>query len=207
MASSSRRIHGFTLIELMVTLAVFVILALVAMPSFTSFRQRSALRGTTEQVQSFWNQARFEAAKRNQMVKVGVGVSGSNFCLGAATTTAPADTAPCDCLTANACDVAAFPAPDVSFGSQSEWRGVTFVVSSGVTPTLGGTNNSVAVIEPKRTTLATRTQAGVLSFAGPSGGKSYKLNMRVDKFGRAALCESNLAVDKMSDYTDRRCDP
>lgn len=211
MALRARPFQGFTLIELMVTLSVLLILTLLALPSFISFRQRAAVRGSTEQVQSFWNQARFEAAKRNQMVKVGVQQSGANFCLGAATTTNQNDTTPCDCLavapTTNICDVASFPAADATFASQSEWRNVTFVVASGTTPSLGGLNNSVAVIEPKRTALTVSTQAGALTFAGPTGGKSYRVNMLVDRFGRAALCESNLAVDKMSDYTTRRCDP
>ena len=38
------RIRGFTLIELMITLTVVVVLLLIAIPSFLSFRQRAALR-------------------------------------------------------------------------------------------------------------------------------------------------------------------
>lgn len=208
MASASRQILGFTLIELMVTLAVILILAMLALPSFNSFQQRSTLRGSTEQVMSFWNQARFEAAKRNQMVKVGVKTSGVNFCLGAATTSDPSDTTPCDCFTANACDVAGFPAPPSSaFDTQSAWRGVTFVTAAGTTPTLGGTDQAVAVIEPKRASLAAPGEAGVLTFLGPAGSKSYRLNLFIDDFGKAVLCESNLTVDSMSDYSKRRCNP
>lgn len=211
MTSASRRIEGFTLIELMVTLTVILILALLALPSFNSFLQRSALRGSTEQVMSFWNQARFEAAKRNQMVKVGVKTSGVNFCLGAATTTDASDTTPCNCFAANACDVAGFPAPPGppagSFDTQSEWRGVTFATVAGTTPTLGGTDKAVAVIEPKRASLAAPGEAGVLTFLGPSGSKSYRLNLFIDDFGKAVLCESKLTVDSMSDYSTRRCDP
>ena len=208
MASVSHRSSGFTLIELMVTLAVIVILTLIALPSFQSFQQRSALRGASEQVLSLWNQARFEAAKRNQMVKFGVNTSGANFCIGLATTTTVNDTTPCDCFTANACNVAVFPAvPSSAFDTQSEWRRVTFITTNGTTPTLGGTNNAVAVIEPKRTALAASGEAGILSFQGPSGRRSYRLNMYVDDFGKATLCESNLAVDHMSDYLTRRCAP
>src|SRR5436190_5096275 len=62
------RVRGFTLIELMITLAVIVVLLLIAVPSFQSFRQRAALRGGAEQAMSLWQQARFEAAKRNSYV-------------------------------------------------------------------------------------------------------------------------------------------
>jgi prepilin-type N-terminal cleavage/methylation domain-containing protein len=211
MATARPSSAGFTLVELMITVAVVVILALIALPSFSSFRQRSALRGAGDQVESFWSQARFEAAKRNQMVKVGVNTNGSNFCLGAATTTNRDDTTPCDCFTANACDVAGFPAPPVSnFDTQSEWRGVTFVVASGTTPTLGGADQSVAVIEPKRAGLASANpagQAGALTFAAPRGAKSYKLNFVVDQFGRGTLCQSTASTDTMSDYINRKCSP
>jgi prepilin-type N-terminal cleavage/methylation domain-containing protein len=203
MPSVTRRTRGFTLIELMVAVAVVVILGILAIPSMIAFRERATLRAGTEQVLSFWNQARFEAAKRNQMVKVGVATSGTTFCLGAATTTDTADNTPCDCFTANACDVAAFPPP----AAQSEWGGMRFVVENNVTPTLGGANNKLAVIEPKRGGLTEATDAGALTFADPSGGKDYKLNMRVDPFGRALLCESSTAADHMSDYIDRACSP
>ena len=209
MAFAFHRNLGFTLIELMVTLAVVVILAMLALPSFNSFQQRSVLRGSTEQVMSFWNQARFEAAKRNKMVKVGVKTSGVNFCLGAAETTNESDTSPCNCFIANDCNVAGFPAPPtlLTFDTQSEWRGVTFVTASGSTPTLGGMNEAVAVIEPKRTSLAAPGQRGVLTFLGPSGSKSYRVNLLIDDFGKAVLCESKLTVDRMSDYSTRRCNP
>lgn len=202
MPSSSRRIRGFTLIELMITLAVIVVIMLLALPSFASFQHRSALRGSSEQALGFWNQARFEAAKRNQMVKVGVKVSGSQFCLGATTTTVddPDNDEPCNCFTVGACNVTIFPADPAN--NQAEWRGVTV---SG-TPTLG-TNTGVAVIEPKRTALTATTMAGAISFAGPIGRRNYRVNLLVDRFGRAVLCGSNSAPDTMSDYTNRKCGP
>lgn len=196
MNRNSRRTRGFTLVEMMVTLAVIAILLMVAAPSFIALRQRATLTAAGEQVLGVWNQARLEAAKRNSMVKVGVYSSGATFCIGAATTTDPADSTACDCTTANACDVAVFPA------AQSEWRGVTL---SG-TPTLGG-NTGVVVIEPKRTMLTESADSGALSLAGPSGQYSYKLNFLADQFGRGVLCESSSATHKMPAFTTRRCDP
>jgi prepilin-type N-terminal cleavage/methylation domain-containing protein len=196
MASELRRIRGFTLIELVITITVILVLMLLALPSFNAFQQRSALRGGAEQALGFWNQARLEAAKRNQLVKVGVSVTGSEFCLGATTTTIDAvdhDT-PCDCQTAGACDVATFGA------DQDEWQGVTL----NGTPTLGE-DSGVAVIEPKRTVLIDPNMAGTISFDGPAGTKSYTLNLRIDRLGRGALCQSTSAPDEMSDYINREC--
>ena len=49
-----------------------LVLLPIALPSFEGVRQRAAFGASAEQLLSFWNQARLEAAKRNQMVKVGV---------------------------------------------------------------------------------------------------------------------------------------
>jgi type IV fimbrial biogenesis protein FimT len=196
MARFRRKASGFTLIELMVSLAVIAILLLVAVPSFVALRQRQTLEATGEQVQGLWNQARLEAAKRNQLVKFGVYTSGGNYCLGAATTTDGTDSTPCDCTTAGACDVLAFP------GLQSDWREVTIVG----TPTLG-TNSGVVVIEPHRSSLTDFGDAGAITFAGPPGSRAYRLNLLVDGLGRSALCESTGATDRMPAFGARRCAP
>ena len=205
MAQVSKHIRGFTVIELMVTVLVMLVLIAIAQPSFEGLRQRTAIRGAAENVMSFWNQARLEAAKRNQMVKVGaIFGSGDAFCLGAATTTNPADDIPCDCTTAApsdatlTCDIARFP------GDQGEWKRVTL---SGMT--LGGgtfiSDMEPTVIEPKRTNLVVPGDAGSISLSGPPGQFAYKVNMRVDRFGRAMLCESFSATHHLSDYGTRQC--
>jgi prepilin-type N-terminal cleavage/methylation domain-containing protein len=188
---------GFTLVELMVALAVMTVLLMVAVPSFVALRQRSTLNASGEQVLGLWNQARLEAAKRNQMVKFGVLSynSGNSFCIGAGTTIFFNDTTPCDCST-NACDVLNYPE------NQKEWHSVTLAG----TPTLGA-GNGVIVIEPRRVSPTDPDNAGAITFNGPPGRYAYKLNFHIDRFGRGVLCESNAAAQKMPAYTTRRCDP
>jgi len=210
MAGGTRFAKGFTLIELAVTLTVALVLAMLAFPSFEGMRQRAATRGAANQLLSFWSQARLEAVKRNAMVKVGVVQtnSGAQFCLGAATTTDSADTTPCDCTVAapadaaTTCDVARFPA-DMG-ASQSEWNRVTL---SGVT--LGGgtliTAIQPAVIEPKRATLTVSADDGTITVLGPPGNFSYKMNLSVDKFGRALICQSTASTHNLPDYADKKC--
>lgn len=208
MAQVSKHVRGFTVIELMVTVLVMLVLLAIAQPSFESLRQRTAIRGAAENVLSFWNQARLEAAKRNQFVKVGVVQtnSGKEFCLGAALTTNTADTTPCNCMevapSSNVCDIAIFPGPN----NQSEWRGVSL---AGVT--LGGgtviTAIQPALIEPKRTNLVVAADDGSITLAGPTGRLAYKVNLQVDRFGRAVLCESTSATHQLPDYGTRRCAP
>jgi type II secretory pathway pseudopilin PulG len=199
---ASRRQAGFSLIELCVTLVVSFTFFLMALPPFSDLRQRSALRGAGDQALSFWNEARFEAVKRGQMVKVGVftGASGA-FCLGAATTTDAADTLPCDCLSeapaSNACDVARWPV------DQSEWSGVRLAGAS-IAGSGGGTLRPV-VIEPSRTMLTSAAARGTIGLAPAAGAHPYRLNLAIDNLGHGLLCESRTAAARLPGFDDRRC--
>lgn len=192
------RARGFTLVELMVTLAVLVILAMLAMPSFIEFRQRSALRGAADQVASFWGDSRFAAVRANSLVKVGFKTGAGGFCIGAATTTDPADDAGCDCFTAGACNVGSYPS------DQSEWRGVRV---AGL-PTIGDTDtddSGTVVIDPKRATLTQAADAGRILLQGPTGRLDYRMDVVIDRNGRAIQCQPATSPGKMSDYLDRQC--
>lgn len=190
---------GFTLIELMVALAVVAILLVMAIPSFMDFRQRAALRGGADQVVSFWADARFEALRRNRFIKVTMqsDVNG-RICLGAANATGPGDATACDCFTAAACDVATFPT------DQDEWRKLR--VPSN--PTLGTPDDDlvgVVVLDPKRGSITNAAHAGVFSLQSAPATTDYRLNVAIDRNGRAFLCEPAAAPSKLPQYLSRRC--
>jgi len=65
-----RRQSGFTLIELMVTLAVLVILAMLAIPSYSDFFVKSRLRGATDDVVSLLNASRISSVKLQRQINV-----------------------------------------------------------------------------------------------------------------------------------------
>lgn len=65
-----QRIHGFTLVELMVTVAVVAILSTIAVPSFQSVIQNNRASSVTNQIVTALNLARSEAVRRGQPVSV-----------------------------------------------------------------------------------------------------------------------------------------
>lgn len=57
--------HGFTLIEMMIGLAITVLLLLQGVPSFTAFLRNSEIRSTAESIANGVRAARTEATRRN----------------------------------------------------------------------------------------------------------------------------------------------
>ncbi|MCG5513293.1 GspH/FimT family pseudopilin [Ectothiorhodospira shaposhnikovii] len=74
------RANGFTLVELMVTLAVAAILATVAVPGFTQMIQSNRVTTQTNELVSAFALARSEAIKRGGQVSVTA--TGNNFATG-----------------------------------------------------------------------------------------------------------------------------
>ena len=68
MAKTSLHASGFTIIELMITLAVAAILAAIAAPSFTTIIQDNRLVTQINRLQATLSLARSEAVKRNNSV-------------------------------------------------------------------------------------------------------------------------------------------
>jgi type IV fimbrial biogenesis protein FimT len=71
---------GVTLIELMVGIAVFAILLVAAMPSFTAWMQNSQIRVAADAIQNGLQMARGEAIRRNTTVRFQMTDTSDNSC-------------------------------------------------------------------------------------------------------------------------------
>lgn len=171
----SRR-RGFTLVEVATTLSIMVVLAMAAVPSFSDFLDRAAVRGAAEGAVDLISDARAEAVKNSLDVAVAMQGSGTAWCLGANAASPPSGGQPasaasaCDCGDAAQCqvsgqrlatDAAAFP-------------GVRLV--NAMAPLTF--DRQMGVVSP----LGTRS----LTLTSPRG--KYDLAVEVNALGHARLC-------------------
>lgn len=82
MFTHQTRARGFTLVELMVTVAIASILLLIAVPSFTSFRRNAELTSVSNKVIASINAARGEAMKRGMSAFVAPLDNGTDWSVG-----------------------------------------------------------------------------------------------------------------------------
>ena len=95
---SRRRSTGFTLAELLITLAILGIIAALAVPGFSNAIARSRVKDATENIYGLITQARNESAIRD--TNLSVAVNSDHWCVGIAPFPS------CDCTpdaSANAC--------------------------------------------------------------------------------------------------------
>lgn len=157
---------GFTLVEMMITIAVAAIILAVAVPSFSRSFERQRLRGAAETLVAGIELARSEAVKRNQNIRVAFDRATWCYGLRDATTT-------CACNTAGSCMVG---------GVEMVGMGRDF---SGISLTqVNFSNNEFFTLDPVRGMVEPPVE-GRICLKSTSG---YKANIQVSLVGRARIC-------------------
>lgn len=173
-----RKSSGFTLIELMVTVAVLAIVLAMAIPSFQAFFERGRLRGATDEVTAMLVAARGESVKAGRNVTVTFGGTADAWCVGANQAATPTsgnpylDSVECDCTVASSCLVG----------------GVERVVRSATHPGV----TLVALPDPDSFTYDSKqgalTDLGGMEVTFKSPDASYQLELDVSPLGQSRAC-------------------
>lgn len=184
---------GFTVIELMITVAVIAIITSLALPSYRTLIEKRQITSSATQLAAFLSAAKMEAVKRNQKVAV-AGKTAESWCLGLVSYAANASSeSSCDCTKAvdeaGACSLQNLdgspPELRVFDGSQMD----DLAKFEGIL--LGG-NDDVVVFDPVRGMLVTDDVVEKpLEVRLTSKYDTYALNVRVSATGRVTVCSDH----------------
>lgn len=178
MSGFRRRLGGFTLVELMVTIAVIAILATIAAPNMMAFLDRNRVVGAGEAVYGQLQAARSEAIKQGARMTAAFS-SGSAWCVGYAR----GDVA-CDCTAAlggsNPCSI-------LGDGQNALLTAISSGPFSGVGMNAGGPAS--LTFDGVRGTLT--GAGGGVSFSSAQG---RQLRVEVNVLGRVRLCSPDGSV-------------
>ena len=176
MRTRARCSRGFTLMELMITVAVLAVLAALAAPSLSDFFDRNRVRAAADDVVSLISNARAEAVRNDLDVNIAMRGSGTAWCVGANAAVPPTGGAPaagateCNCAVAGVCLVS---------GGRQVVESTDFTgVSIGALPASFDFNSTLGAIVP----LGDRT----VTLTSPTG--KYDVAIQVNALGQAFAC-------------------
>jgi len=180
-----RRNGGFSLIELVVVMAIVAALATLGMASFNTWIQNSQIRAATESMQAGVQLARAEALKRNARIRFSLVTSiDSNCALSSSGTNWVVSTV---ADPSGSCDDASLVIR--SGASQEGMKNVTFQLSAGTTLTFNGLGQLVPGTGQTPPLLI-----NIKSSAIECGGDIHCLRLEVPLGGQVRMCDTSVEV-------------
>lgn len=189
--------HGFTVIELMISLAVLAIITSLALPSYRNILEKRQVTSGAEQIGAFLSLAQLESVKRNQFVAVNYQDDAGNWCLVMRAGDDPSVGVACDC---NDPDPESADACTLDDGYLRVFNSSSLnypdVLQSA---TIGG--DGTIVYDPVRGLVQ---DAETVSMELQSEDSSYALDVAVTVTGRVKICSNNAADKDVPGY--KECD-
>ena len=186
-----RSSFGFTLVELMVTLAVATILLVLATPSFVDMIDKARLKGVVDSSVDLIKDARAEGVKHNRNVAVAFAGTSAAWCVGATAAGETGVTAGDAIPALAACDCSSDPTKCTIGGQQklisSDANNGVAIDSTAVSFSFDG---RLGTVSPLATQVAT--------FSSPR--KMFDLKMTVTPLGQVSLCVPSTSKRAMSEY-------
>lgn len=177
----ARHQFGFTLIELMVAVAVLFVLTVIAAPSFTTYLDKARVRGAADNVVNLIAQARQGGVKHDRDVSLAITGEDATWCIGANQAVDPAagsqavGAVACDCTDSTKCLVD----NERLVASSSEHAGVTLT-----SPSSNMTFDGRLGIRSDANTA----DADASSFDLTSKSGRFVLTVNVSPLGQATVC-------------------
>jgi len=202
--------NGFTLIELMVVIAVIAIITSFALPSYRTLIEKRQVTSGAHQISAFLSAAKMEAIKRNE--KVAISTDSGEWCVGfiaydANDTDTDAD---CDCTLTDPAAAKACAVDEFGDGTMvlRVLRGSQLNKPVNMTAiNLGGSDPlDLVVFDPIRGMLvADDTVAMPFEMKLLSKHDTYALNVQLTATGRVTVCsDMNVADINVPGYDDCR---
>jgi type IV fimbrial biogenesis protein FimT len=178
--------NGFTLIELMVVIAVLAIITSLALPSYRTLIEKRQVTSGAQQIGAFLSAAQLEAVRRNEFIAVHYEHSGpDDWCLGFVNVEVPA----VNFGDANDCTCSADPAENTCKIDGADR--VMVPANLNYAEALDGMDgDGVFVIDPVRGAMVDFTETPAFQFLSQPE-ETYALNVEMVPTGRVRICSAS----------------
>ena len=173
---------GFTLVELMITIAVLAVLLALAAPSFSDSIARARLKGAADGVVSMIEEARQNSTRLDRDVNLTFRGSAATWCVGARAAADPVVGQPV--ATAPTCDCSSAPGACLVDGRQMVASSTEFGPANK-RATIDAADVAV-VFDRKLGALQDFTTVGSVVLSQPD--TNYQLQVGVNALGHARVC-------------------
>jgi len=179
--------YGFTLIEMMIAIAIFSVAVALGIPSYRTWVQNSQIRNAAESIQNGIQRARGEAVKRNANVAFVMGVnSGWKVCV-------------VDTTAADKCGEVV----ETRSGNEGSKNVTVSVTPSGPPPATTITFSNLGTVAPNADTSAALTQIDLTSSVTSADLRNLRVAIGVGGVGgNPRVCDPALGT---SSTDPRRC--